>query len=192
MPPLLPEYLNQPVQVAIESPLSVDTDWWAIIGTFAGSIVGALIGGLVAYVATFRANRNLVNQAKLEECLTLVVELRSKYVPILNALRSMPSAHGIEPAKEIVRALKPKDLVDIAGKINTLSRLHARPVMGKTETLLFSAFEVASLKDSIDDRLGGGSPEIIRDWSGYAASLSKGIDKNCNELESYLLNKAKT
>ncbi|BCA91905.1 hypothetical protein [Vreelandella aquamarina] len=61
MPPLLPEYLSQPVQVAIESSLSVDTDWWTIAGTVAGTLAGALLGGLISHWATVNA------QAKIDK-----------------------------------------------------------------------------------------------------------------------------
>lgn len=192
MPPLLPEYLSQPVQVVIGSSISVDTDLLAIAATVVGSASGALIGGLVAYIGTMRANRALVRQAKLEEYLTLVAEIQSVYQPVLYSLRSMPSTLGISPAKEIIEPFSAKELVDITKKINTLSRLHAKPLLEDSHKLLRVSCEVKGLFKSIDDRLGGGGVDIISNMSGHAASLSNSLHQICSDMEKYLIKKAKT
>lgn len=76
MPPLLPEYLREPVQVIVESSISVDTDWWTIAGTVAGTLAGALLGGLVAYRGTIRANKRALKREKAEQA----------YIGIMNCI----------------------------------------------------------------------------------------------------------
>ncbi|WP_445012185.1 hypothetical protein [Vreelandella stevensii] len=82
MPPLLPEYLSQPLDVAIQSFPS--TDWWPIwfaaIATLLGSFGGAWVGGRYAYKSTVKANAELLKRQRLEEALTIVNDMRDKIV----------------------------------------------------------------------------------------------------------------
>ncbi|WP_404466247.1 hypothetical protein LG331_08150 [Vreelandella aquamarina] len=77
MPPLLPEYLNQPFQVAVRS--LPPTEWWPVWvaagATLLGSFGGAWIGGRVAYRSTVKANNALLERQKLEEALALILDI---------------------------------------------------------------------------------------------------------------------
>lgn len=87
MPPLLPEYLSQPVQMAINSlpkptqvvVQSVPTDWWSIGSTFTGTLLGAGLGAglgaLMAYRSTVKANLSLLRRQKLEEALITILDI---------------------------------------------------------------------------------------------------------------------
>ncbi len=79
MPPLLPEYLSQPVQVAIQSLPSADSwpVWLSAAATLLGSFGGALLGGVVAYKSTIKANSALLKRQKLEEALTIVLDVKT-------------------------------------------------------------------------------------------------------------------
>ncbi|MDW0357703.1 hypothetical protein Q8G38_00065 [Halomonas venusta] len=72
MPPLLPEYLSQPIQVIVQS-LPEPTEWpvWlsSELATLIGSFGGALIGGLVAYLGTLRAHSKTLKREKGEQIL---------------------------------------------------------------------------------------------------------------------------
>lgn len=72
MPPLLPEYLSQPIQVIVQS-LPEPTEWpvWlsSELATLIGSFGGALIGGLVAYLGTLKAHSKTLKREKGEQIL---------------------------------------------------------------------------------------------------------------------------
>ncbi|MDP4557983.1 hypothetical protein Q9247_09835 [Halomonas meridiana] len=74
MPPLLPEYLSQPVQVVIQS--SADWQVWVGAGaTLLGAAIGAAGGSIGAYIASNKANRKHARRHKLGEALSLVIEI---------------------------------------------------------------------------------------------------------------------
>lgn len=87
MPPLLPEYLSQPLQsftIHIQEPTqvavqSLPTDWWALISaglfTLAGAAAGAWYGGRAAYQNTVKAQNDFVKRKKLEEALSIVLKI---------------------------------------------------------------------------------------------------------------------
>ncbi|MCA8865305.1 MULTISPECIES: hypothetical protein [unclassified Halomonas] len=88
MPPLLPEYLSQPVQIAVQT-VSI-TDWWpvwvAAAATLIGSFGGAWIGGRVAYRSAVKANQELLRRQKLEEILMIVGDLEDKLLPVVGSI----------------------------------------------------------------------------------------------------------
>lgn len=87
MPPLLPEYLSQPVQIVIDAP---STDWSAIVAgglfTLAGAAIGAGLGSVGAYLATNRANRLHARRHKLSDALSLVGEIEQKVLPLVGSI----------------------------------------------------------------------------------------------------------
>lgn len=90
MPPLLPEYLRQPLQfhsIRVQESAqvvvqSVPTDWWALIAagvfTLAGAAAGAWFGGRAAYKNTVKAQNDLIRRKKLEEALTIIISLEDR------------------------------------------------------------------------------------------------------------------
>lgn len=77
MPPLLPEYLSQPLQIVVESPT---TDWKAItaggIFTLIGAGIGAGLGAYFSYMAATRAQKKVVLEEKRERILKLCEECK--------------------------------------------------------------------------------------------------------------------
>ncbi|CAM0554252.1 hypothetical protein EHLJMEHL_04348 [Vreelandella titanicae] len=85
MPPLLPEYLSQPLHFFTihiqEAPhmAAQSTDWWALVAaglfTLVGAAVGAWYGGRSAYQNTVKAQNDSIKRKKLEEALTILLSL---------------------------------------------------------------------------------------------------------------------
>ncbi|TVU89407.1 hypothetical protein [Vreelandella titanicae] len=193
MPPLLPEYLSQPVQIVIQSP---STDWFIVLAggafTLAGAAFGAWLGARGAYKSTLKANRSIVNQSKLEECLKLIDEMQVIYTPVLRSLGSMPNAHGLVEAKAHVSIINPEAMVDLARRIHTLAKLHALPLLMKAERLVVMSLHARALIEDINARLGGGSENTIHDWRSHSSELAKWAHELCVDMESYIVKNART
>ncbi|MGY0555391.1 hypothetical protein ACW17M_19435 [Vreelandella sp. 2A-K22] len=71
MPPLLPEILNQPIQVSVQAMSPIPTDWWTIAGTVAGTLIGALLGGLISHWATLNAQNKIARRDNAEKIFRL-------------------------------------------------------------------------------------------------------------------------
>lgn len=87
MPPLLPEYLNQPAQVVLQSQ---QTDWLALMAaglfTLVGAGLGAWYGGRAAYRNTVKAQHSIIQRQKLEEAMSIILDLE---IPIAFLYRKM-------------------------------------------------------------------------------------------------------
>lgn len=73
MPPLLPEYLSQPVQIVVQSS---STDWVALLAggvfTLLGALSGAWLGAKGAYASTVKARKHELYMQKLDEIISLI------------------------------------------------------------------------------------------------------------------------
>lgn len=195
MSPLLPEYLPKAVQIVVESPSS---DWWSIAATVFGAALGAGVGGWVAYKGTLKANRSLVNQSKLEECLTLVDQMRNDYESALRDLGVISEAHGLSSAeanaiaKDVIGKSELDGMVSLARQIHTLVKLHAHPIFRQAERLVLMSVNSRSLFAYIDNCLDAGDPYNVADWCGQSLEYAKWVNEYSNQMERYLVEKAKT
>ncbi|MGP8291768.1 hypothetical protein ACT3OH_16000 [Vreelandella zhanjiangensis] len=78
MPPLLPEYLSQPVQIVIQSP---STEWGPVLigaaATLIGAAVGAGLGAFFSYRAALRASQRAFALDKAEALYSLAESCKS-------------------------------------------------------------------------------------------------------------------
>ncbi|MGE6778215.1 hypothetical protein ACQKFL_11305 [Vreelandella titanicae] len=124
MPPLLPEYLSQPVQVAVQSvpPNDLWPVWVAAAATLIGSALGAALGGLVAYRGTIKANHSLIKRAKLEEALSLITQLDFDTNMISVYIKGLPLGESLD-GDEVFDAVKVVNS-DVALRLKTVLSLY--------------------------------------------------------------------
>ena len=89
MPPLLLEYLREPVQVVVQS--LPDNEIWPIylsaLATLVGSFGGALLGGWAAYKGTKKVYLESERKAKLEKIYLELFSCRRKYIDLLKGVQ---------------------------------------------------------------------------------------------------------
>ncbi|QPI65922.1 hypothetical protein [Vreelandella venusta] len=80
MPPLLPEYLSQPVQVIIQAPT---VDWMTVICaglfTLGGAALGAWLGAKGAYAASVKASNHQAHLNRIKRILPIIDRLSQKF-----------------------------------------------------------------------------------------------------------------
>lgn len=154
MPPLLPEYLSQPVQIVVQS--VPPTDWWpvwvAASATLIGSALGAALGGLVAYRGTIKANHSLIKRAKLEEALSLITQLDFDTNIISTYIEGLPLGVRLDGG-EVMDAIKIVNS-DVALQLKTLLSLYDISVYKKIICFYSDLFKYLKLldDDGIDEK----------------------------------------
>lgn len=147
MPPLLPEYLSQPLQIVIESPT---TDWSAVVAsglfTLTGAAIGAWLGGRQGYKSALKAGQRINQQSKIEECMLLALNIQALVSE--NDIQTDPVG---EPANKLgitdnlfdEDALKRFD--EAVGRLSTLVNLHSFKCSSVAGELAKSAFYISDL-----------------------------------------------
>lgn len=151
MPPLLPDLLNQPVQIVVQSS---SPDWWGIGGTIVGAALGAGLGAWLGAVgarkAAFKAGVGLTRQSKIEEVLILLDEVTKAgdfYLEVVESCLRMTQT--IHQAKENCDIENVSVLQEKAEKIYVLVRLHAPVAVEDAERVIASFKIMESLKRQI-------------------------------------------
>lgn len=197
MPPLLPEYLSQPVQIVYQSP---STDWEAIIAgglfTLLGAAAGAGLGGWVAYRASIRAGQKIVNQSKVEEALTLLSRIdffRRKNLSLFAGRLPNSDSAAIWTAMNHDNAFNA--LLD-SEKLLGLMKLHAPESVDEANKLIEQLKDAVAHCDtfkSIDTPpLTLPKRRLRKQLSESAREQCSHIYQLCSSIESKLLNRAKT
>lgn len=136
MPPLLPEYLSQPVQVVVQS--VPPTEWWPVWvaagATLVGSFGGALVGGRVAYKSAVKANDALLRRQKLEEALMVVSDIEEKLSPIMGSISADASGLTDGGRKRIKESSKMLNF-SLTLKLRTLLKIY-KPDLADTANAL--------------------------------------------------------
>ncbi|WP_433925058.1 hypothetical protein ACN06F_09150 [Vreelandella sp. 21] len=195
MPPLLPEYLSQPVQIVVQSlpPGEPWPIWLAAAATLLGSFGGALIGGLVAYRGTLKANSRLVRQSKLEECLTLIDDMESVHASNLKTLSNVLRRGGsIENAQAVIAGFDRFKNVEVAKKIKSIAKLHAPETNDCADMLLTQAHFANQLFKEISLKSWAGSQDGVDNLRGHSLELGNKISLLCSEIEKKIIHKAKS
>ncbi|WP_339118848.1 hypothetical protein [Halomonas sp. BMC6] len=146
----------------------------------------------MAYKSAVKANLSIVNQGKLEECLTLIYEIESVYWEKLDQIRRIPKNHGLVEAQAVVGTSDPEGVVKTAAKVHTLIKLHSPQMKSKAQMLLARAMISRDLFNYLNDRRGEGSEDAGEGWRGISSELAIAIAELCSEIKKHLENKAKT
>ncbi|MGY0552366.1 hypothetical protein ACW17M_04045 [Vreelandella sp. 2A-K22] len=169
MPPLLPEYLNQPVQIVVQSQ---QTDWWALVAaglfTLVGAALGAWYGGRSAYKNTVKAQIDAVKRQKLEEALSIVYQLEQ---PLSSLTRNMPlhqyfGDEGLEKSINIARQVNYGD----AERLEGLMQVYDKSLFLQSERLCIS-INVMRSGFSIAEALGEDPEKLLDSVQACEANL---------------------
>lgn len=193
MPPLLPEYLSLPFQIVVEAP---PTDWWVVTAgglfTLIGAGLGAGLGGWVAYRGTLKANRSIVKQSKLEECMALVDEIKVTHLRKLRELRRCLKAGGISSARHVIDDIHIKDMFESATKVHALTRLHAPGIERKADQLVVRMHFLSDMLTKISSHTLRENEDSIDELSKELGKLVNAMGTLCNDIEIHIFDHAKT
>jgi len=126
VPPLLLEYLREPVQVAIQSLPPSNVDAWPVVvtalATLVGSLGGALISGRAAYKGTKRVYAETEQKSKLEKIYLELFSCRREYLDLLQGVRLVANEADY---KDTLSSRLNNSAIDTRNKMNgVLSALH--------------------------------------------------------------------
>lgn len=168
MPPLLPEYLSQPVQVAVQS--IPPTEWWPVWvaagATLVGSFGGALVGGRVAYKSAVKANDALLRRQRLEEALSIVSEIEDEIKPAVGSIVADADIFG---ADEVCRIKCSAEKISFSHtmRLRTLLEVYKRDLVMQANLLHVRLVTINSSANQV---------HVIKKHSCHDLLISPGLD----------------
>lgn len=123
MPPLLTEYLSQPLQIVVEAPT---TDWDAVLAgglfTLIGAGIGAGLGAYFSYMAATRAQKKAALEEKRELALIICEECKHYAAVIKRKEHENYVIQRTQPNKPLPNNLR-RDQEEALSKCRELSLL---------------------------------------------------------------------
>lgn len=179
MPPLLPEPLNQPVQIVVQSQ---PTDWWSIgatvVGTLLGAALGAGLGAWGSYKATVKAGYGQVRRAKIEEALSIISGYKKDDLKLAHETHCLIHSGLLTKASTKARNELCREDVLVSSRLSVLASVYFEHLQDMVDELAKVLFVTRDLLSDIGNKLNEGlAGEYINVLRDFKKSLSKCIER---------------
>lgn len=184
VPPLLPEYLNHPVQIVVQS--SPDWQLWVGAGaTLLGAAIGAGLGAWGAYKSSLKAGIGLQRRDKLEQSLTLIDDIGRSWGEVLAQINDCLRQDDMQAARDIVWENYASLDYKLCQELRLLARLYsnnaAADLASNIETNVYLAW--SHLTDIKSGRYGTYPFSESSSFQGYISEFIRDLE----QLKSMLI-----
>ena len=157
MPPLLPEYLSQPVKIIVETPSAESWPVWVgAAATLCGAALGAWLGAKGAYRAAEKASKAEFRRQGLKEALYVADQIDLDVLKFVGSI--IGDASGVSDGGA-ARIKETSQLIDLSLtiRLRSLLKLHHKELSDKANSLHTTLFTITVLASKAD--------ALLDEWS---------------------------